>query len=295
MSFHTPHGRRRYRLPWSWSSFDYRDAVRGAVGAVRRPLRDGEGRGARRATRCTPTAATLTAPADRRRARLAARARPRRQRPAARGARSRAGSRSIPRAAASTSTSGSTARSSRRATPGRCPPRASSASASAPTSRATTSRSRRARSPRRLGVPPVRYQGNWFPHRLRPATEDGVFFVGDSRRPLLPALRRGDPHRLLLRHRLRPRAARRRSPASRPRGGAARLRRVLAHGHARAFALGAAAPAPDPGAAAAAARPRCCALVGRRRSSIARSAGTCARPIRRSRPGRPRIRSRGAP
>jgi flavin-dependent dehydrogenase len=32
----------------------------------------------------------------------------------------------------------------------------------------------------RLGVPPVRYQGNWFPHALRPAAEDGVFFVGDS-------------------------------------------------------------------------------------------------------------------
>jgi flavin-dependent dehydrogenase len=33
---------------------------------------------------------------------------------------------------------------------------------------------------RRLDVDAVRYQGNWFPHRLRPATEDGVFFVGDS-------------------------------------------------------------------------------------------------------------------
>jgi menaquinone-9 beta-reductase len=32
----------------------------------------------------------------------------------------------------------------------------------------------------RLGRPPVRYQGNWFPHRLRPAAQDGVFFVGDS-------------------------------------------------------------------------------------------------------------------
>ena len=32
----------------------------------------------------------------------------------------------------------------------------------------------------RVGVPPVRYQGNWFPHQLRPAAEDGVFFVGDS-------------------------------------------------------------------------------------------------------------------
>jgi menaquinone-9 beta-reductase len=32
----------------------------------------------------------------------------------------------------------------------------------------------------RLEYPAVRYQGNWFPHRLRDATEDGVFFVGDS-------------------------------------------------------------------------------------------------------------------
>jgi flavin-dependent dehydrogenase len=32
----------------------------------------------------------------------------------------------------------------------------------------------------RLGVDAVRYQGNWFPHRLREATGDGAFFVGDS-------------------------------------------------------------------------------------------------------------------
>ena len=32
----------------------------------------------------------------------------------------------------------------------------------------------------RLGRPAVHYQGNWFPHRLRPAAQDGVFFVGDS-------------------------------------------------------------------------------------------------------------------
>ena len=32
----------------------------------------------------------------------------------------------------------------------------------------------------RLERPAVRYQGNWFPHRLRPAAQDGVFFVGDS-------------------------------------------------------------------------------------------------------------------
>src|SRR3954466_5522424 len=33
---------------------------------------------------------------------------------------------------------------------------------------------------RRVGVDTVRYQGNWFPHRLRPAVEDGILFVGDS-------------------------------------------------------------------------------------------------------------------
>ncbi len=32
----------------------------------------------------------------------------------------------------------------------------------------------------------MRYQGNWFPHALRPAAEDGVFFVGDSAGHCLP-------------------------------------------------------------------------------------------------------------
>jgi menaquinone-9 beta-reductase len=32
----------------------------------------------------------------------------------------------------------------------------------------------------RLRREAVRYQGNWFPHRLRRAAEDGIFFVGDS-------------------------------------------------------------------------------------------------------------------
>ena len=37
MAFHTPHGSARYRLPWSWSSFDYRELCRGAVGAAATP------------------------------------------------------------------------------------------------------------------------------------------------------------------------------------------------------------------------------------------------------------------
>jgi flavin-dependent dehydrogenase len=39
---------------------------------------------------------------------------------------------------------------------------------------------------RRLDADAVRYQGNWFPHELRPAAEDGVFFVGDSAGHCIP-------------------------------------------------------------------------------------------------------------
>ncbi len=38
---------------------------------------------------------------------------------------------------------------------------------------------------------PVRFQGNWIPHRLRPATEDGVFFTGDSAGHCLPMTAEG--------------------------------------------------------------------------------------------------------
>jgi flavin-dependent dehydrogenase len=37
----------------------------------------------------------------------------------------------------------------------------------------------------------VRYQGNWIPHRLRDAVEDGVFFVGDSAGHCLPLTAEG--------------------------------------------------------------------------------------------------------
>jgi flavin-dependent dehydrogenase len=42
-----------------------------------------------------------------------------------------------------------------------------------------------------LGSEKVRYQGNWIPHALRPATEDGVFFVGDSAGHCLPLTAEG--------------------------------------------------------------------------------------------------------
>jgi flavin-dependent dehydrogenase len=44
---------------------------------------------------------------------------------------------------------------------------------------------------RDVGADSVRYQGNWIPHALRDATEDGVFFVGDSAGHCLPLTAEG--------------------------------------------------------------------------------------------------------
>jgi flavin-dependent dehydrogenase len=42
-----------------------------------------------------------------------------------------------------------------------------------------------------LSRDPVRYQGNWIPHKIREATEDGIFFVGDSAGHCLPLTAEG--------------------------------------------------------------------------------------------------------
>ena len=42
-----------------------------------------------------------------------------------------------------------------------------------------------------LGSEAVRYQGNWIPHKIRPATEDEIFFVGDSAGHCLPLTAEG--------------------------------------------------------------------------------------------------------
>jgi flavin-dependent dehydrogenase len=42
-----------------------------------------------------------------------------------------------------------------------------------------------------LDRPAVRYQGNWIPHKLRGAAEDGVFFAGDSAGHCLPLTAEG--------------------------------------------------------------------------------------------------------
>jgi menaquinone-9 beta-reductase len=42
-----------------------------------------------------------------------------------------------------------------------------------------------------LGLPAGGYQGNWIPHQLRRAVEDGIFFVGDSAGHCLPLTAEG--------------------------------------------------------------------------------------------------------
>jgi flavin-dependent dehydrogenase len=42
-----------------------------------------------------------------------------------------------------------------------------------------------------LGEDAVRYQGNWIPHKIRPAAEDGIFFAGDSAGHCLPLTAEG--------------------------------------------------------------------------------------------------------
>ena len=107
------------------------------------------------------------------------------------------------------------------------------ASASAPTTRATTSSEPTVALAEREGRTRVRFQGNWFPHRLRPAADERHVLRRRRRRPLLPAVGRGDPDGVLLRHRLRPRDARGARGRAAPRGGARAVRRVQRRPRAR--------------------------------------------------------------
>ena len=113
MAFHTPHGSARYRLPWSWSAFDYRELCEALWEQCGCALRDRQGRAPRRRDgphrpRRRSTAPLIVDALGWRRV-----LGPGADRPAARGgdlARPRGPS---GRRAARTSTSGSTARSSR--------------------------------------------------------------------------------------------------------------------------------------------------------------------------------------
>jgi flavin-dependent dehydrogenase len=185
MSFHTPHGSARFRLPWSWSSFDYRElclalaeqsdarfeiakvedrdgeTVRTDRGELTAPLivdalgwRRVLGRGAN----VQPPEATISRglevhPHDARGADLDVWV----DRDVVR----RGYAWSVPAAG------------ERRIGVGSYDPRDH---VKVPTQAMAA----------RLGADAVRYQGNWFPHALRPAAEDGVFFAGDAAGHCLP-------------------------------------------------------------------------------------------------------------
>ena len=205
MAFHTPHGSARFRLPWSWSAFDYRTLCEELWAQCARAVRDREGRRRRTGARSSRTDRGAAArPARRRRARLAPRARPRRRtcsRPRRRLSR---GLEVHPRrAAASTSTCGSTARSSRRGYAWSVPAAGEQrvgvglVRAAPPREGADAGDRRPARRPGR----PL--PGQLVPARAAPGRRGRRVLRRRQRRPLLPALGRGHPHRVLLRHRLR--------------------------------------------------------------------------------------------
>jgi menaquinone-9 beta-reductase len=203
MAFHTPHGSARFRLPWSWSSFDYRTlchelweqcgAARFEVAHVKSRVRE-PGPGAR--TGGARTGADIRVVTDRGELgaplvvdalgwRRVLGAGPNVQPPEAPISRglevhpdARGGDtdldvwidRSLVRRGYAWSVP---AGGEQRVGVGSYEPRDH---VKEPT-RAIAGR---------LGLPPVRYQGNWFPHALRPAVEDGVFFAGDSAGHCLP-------------------------------------------------------------------------------------------------------------
>ena len=190
---HTPHTTVRYDLPWTFSTFDYRTLCgllwdrSQPASSPSRPPRSSAARAGCGGHRPGRDPAPLIVDA----LGLAARAGLRRQRPAAgRAAVARARGPSL-RRAAPTSRSGSTAATSPPGTAGASPPATRCGSASARSIRAFTSRSRPTGWPSDLHADTVRYQGNWIPHALRPATEDGVFFVGDSAGHCLPLTAEG--------------------------------------------------------------------------------------------------------
>jgi flavin-dependent dehydrogenase len=193
MAFHTPHGSARFRLPWSWSSFDYRElcaALWEQCGDARFEIAHVTSRGAEPEARSGIVVRTdrgdLSAPliVDALGWRRVLGAGANVQPPEARISR---GLEVHPHDARGTDLDVWIDRSvvrhgyawsvpaagERRVGVGSYEPRHH---VKEPTREMT----------RRLGTEAVRYQGNWFPHELRPAVQDGVFFVGDSAGHCIP-------------------------------------------------------------------------------------------------------------
>lgn len=182
MAFHTPHGSARFRLPWSWSSFDYRELCQALFeqADARFAIAKVEGRTGRtvHTDRGDLTAPFIVDGLGWRRV-LAEHYQPP-EAPLSRGleVHPHGGStdldvwidRSLVRSGYAWSVP---AAHEQRIGVGSYEPRHHVKEATIDIAQ-------------RLDREPVRYQGNWFPHRLRAATEDGVYFAGDSAGHCLP-------------------------------------------------------------------------------------------------------------
>ena len=190
---HTPAVERaRWPLPVDVLDLRLPPALRPAVGAGRRRrVRDREGRVTHRATTVRTDRGDVTAPliVDALGWRRVLGPGDNVQPPD--GAAVARAWRCIRRASATTSSCGSTRATSTPATAGRSRRATRCASASARSTRTTRSSSRRCGWSRTSTQQPHGYQGNWIPHRIRPATEDGVFFAGDSAGHCLPLTAEG--------------------------------------------------------------------------------------------------------
>jgi menaquinone-9 beta-reductase len=180
MTFSTPYGTVRYRLPWSWAAFDYRDLCErlwAQCGAARFAVAKVDGReGGRVLTDRGPIAAPLVVDAMGWRRVLDL---PHYQPPEAPLSR---GLEVHPEAGAAGDALDVWVERSlvRRGYGWRVP-----AGSEARIGVGSYDPRDHVRGPTdglaaRLQAPAVRYQGNWFPHRLRAATDGEVLYVGDS-------------------------------------------------------------------------------------------------------------------
>jgi flavin-dependent dehydrogenase len=179
MSFTTPHGRARYRLPWSWTSFDYAELCAllwEQCGAARFETAVVHGRSGDtvHTDRGDITAPLLVDAAGWRRVLGDPHVQPP-DAPISRGLEVH------PHDAGGTDLDLWLTRDLVRRGYGWSVPAAGERRVGTlsydPRDRVKEPTNRLAR---RLDVDAVRYQGNWFPHRLRAATQDGAFCVGDS-------------------------------------------------------------------------------------------------------------------
>ena len=194
---HTPHAEARWPLGWTFSTFDYRRAVRAALGAARRlgrSSRPPRSRGARhvdgghRGRAHRPRRRVRARSSSTRSAGSGSWARRRSSR---RRRGSRAGSRCI-RAAPGEDLELWIDRRVIRAGYGWSFPAADELRVGV----GSFDPHDHVKQPTvaladELGLPPDGYQGNWIPHKLRPAVEDGVFFAGDSAGHCLPLTAEG--------------------------------------------------------------------------------------------------------